>query len=130
MDTKIILKPVDEIIPYANNPRRNDKAVNAVAESIKQFGFKQPIVIDDGGVVVCGHTRLKAAKKLGIKTVPCIVAEDLTPEQIKAYRLADNKTAELAEWDMELLPLELDDLQEFDMTLFGFETPKGKAEVI
>ena len=130
MDTKIILKSVDEIIPYANNPRRNDKAVDAVAESIKQFGFKQPIVIDGGGVVVCGHTRLKAAKKLGIKTVPCIVAEDLTPEQIKAYRLADNKTAELAEWDMELLPLELDDLQEFDMTLFGFETPKGKAEVI
>ena len=110
MDTKIILKSVDEIIPYANNPRRNDKAVNAVAESIKQFGFKQPIVIDGGGVVVCGHTRLKADKKLGIKTVPCIVAEDLTPEQIKAYRLADNKTAELAEWDMELLPLELDDL--------------------
>lgn len=130
MDTEIILKSVDEIIPYANNPRRNDKAVDAVAESIKQFGFKQPIVIDGGGVVVCGHTRLKAAKKLGIKTVPCIVAEDLTPEQIKAYRLADNKTAELAEWDMELLPLELDDLQEFDMTLFGFETPKGKAEVI
>ena len=84
MDTKIILKSVDEIIPYANNPRRNDKAVDAVAESIKQFGFKQPIVIDGGGVVVCGHTRLKAAKKLGIKTVPCIVAEDLTPEQIKA----------------------------------------------
>lgn len=129
MDTKIILKSVDEIIPYANNPRRNDKAVDAVAESIKQFGFKQPIVIDGGGVVVCGHTRLKAAKKLGIKTVPCIVADDLTPEQIKAYRLADNKTAELAEWDMELLPLELDDLQEFDMTLFGFELPKGKAEV-
>ena len=116
MDTKIILKSVDEIIPYANNPRRNDKAVDAVAESIKQFGFKQPIVIDGGGVVVCGPTRLKAAKKLGIKTVPCIVADDLTPEQIKAYRLADNKTAELAEWDMELLPLELDDLQEFDMT--------------
>lgn len=127
MDTKIILKSVDEIIPYANNPRRNDKAVDAVAESIKQFGFKQPIVIDGGGVVVCGYTRLKATKKLRIKTVPCIVAEDLTPEQIKAYRLADNKTAELAEWDMELLPLELDDLQEFDMTLFGFETPKGKA---
>lgn len=90
MDAKIILKSVDEIIPYANNPRRNDNAVNAVAESIKQFGFKQPIVIDGGGVVVCGHTRLKAAKKLGIKTVPCIVADDLTPEQIKAYRLADN----------------------------------------
>ena len=127
MDTKIILKSADEIIPYANNPRRNDKAVNAVAESIKQFGFKQPIVIDDGGVVVCGHTRLKAAEKLGIKTVPCIVADDLTPEQIKAYRLADNKVGELAEWDWNLLPVEMDGLTGFDMTEFGFE--ENEADV-
>lgn len=130
MDNKIEMRRISDLKPYKNNPRKNDKAVDAVAASIKAFGFKQPVVIDDNGEIIAGHTRLKAAKKLGIKTVPCIVADDLTPEQIKAYRLADNKTAELAEWDMELLPLELDDLQEFDMTLFGFETPKGKAEVI
>lgn len=129
MDSQIVMRKVAELKPYKNNPRKNDKAVDAVAASIKAFGFKQPVVIDDNGEIIAGHTRLKAAKKLGIKTVPCIVADDLTPEQIKAYRLADNKTAELAEWDMELLPLELDDLQEFDMTLFGFELPKGKAEV-
>ena len=129
MDNKIEMRRISDLKPYKNNPRKNDKAVDAVAASIKAFGFKQPVVIDDNGEIIAGHTRLKAAKKLGIKTVPCIVADDLTPEQIKAYRLADNKTAELAEWDMELLPLELDDLQEFDMTLFGFELPKGKAEV-
>ena len=126
MDNKIEMRRISDLKPYKNNPRKNDKAVDAVAASIKAFGFKQPVVIDDNGEIIAGHTRLKAAKKLGIKTVPCIVADDLTPEQIKAYRLADNKTAELAEWDMELLPLELDDLQEFDMTLFGFEMPKGR----
>lgn len=130
MDNKIEMRRISDLKPYKNNPRKNDKAVDAVAASIKAFGFKQPVVIDDNGEIIAGHTRLKAAKKLGIKTVPCIVADDLTPEQIKAYRLADNKTAELAEWDMELLPLELDDLQEFDMTLFGFEMPKGRAEAI
>lgn len=130
MDNKIEMRRISDLKPYKNNPRKNDKAVDAVAASIKAFGFKQPVVIDDNGEIIAGHTRLKAAKKLGIKTVPCIVADDLTPEQIKAYRLADNKTAELAEWDMELLPLELDDLQEFDMTLFGFEMPKGRTEAI
>ena len=130
MDNKIEMRRISDLKPYKNNPRKNDKAVDAVAASIKAFGFKQPVVIDDNGEIIAGHTRLKAAKKLGIKTVPCIVADDLTPEQIKAYRLADNKTAELAEWDMELLPLELDDLQEFDMTLFGFEMPKERAEAI
>ena len=130
MDSKIEMRRISDLKPYKNNPRKNDKAVDAVAASIKAFGFKQPVVIDDNGEIIAGHTRLKAAKKLGIKTVPCIVADDLTPEQIKAYRLADNKTAELAEWDMDLLPLELDDLQEFDMTLFGFEMPNGRAEAI
>lgn len=130
MDTNIVLKPINEITPYPGNPRRNDKAVDAVAESLKQFGFKQPVVIDKDCVVVCGHTRLKAAGKLGLKTVPCIVADDLTPEQIKAYRLADNKTGELAEWDVDLLPIELNGLEEFDMTLFGFEARTEKAEVI
>lgn len=130
MDNKIEMRRISDLKPYKNNPRKNDKAVDAVAASIKAFGFKQPVVIDDNGEIIAGHTRVKAAKKAGYHEVPCIIASDLTPEQIKAYRLADNKTAELAEWDMELLPLELDDLQEFDMTLFGFEMPKGRTEAI
>ena len=93
---KIKNLPITELKPYENNPRINDAAVPAVAESIKQFGFKQPIVIDKNNVIVCGHTRYKAAIKLGLKTVPCVIADDLTDEQIKAYRLADNKVSELA----------------------------------
>lgn len=116
---KIIDKKLSELTPYANNPRLNDGAVDAVAASIKAFGFKVPIVIDADGVIVAGHTRLKAAQKLGLKTVPCIVADDLTPEQVKAFRLADNKVGELAEWDFEKLDLELEEL-DFDMTPFGF----------
>ena len=112
---------VDELTPYENNPRNNEKAVDAVAASIKEFGFKQPIVIDANNVVVCGHTRLLAAKKLGIKTVPCVVADDLTEEQIKAYRLADNKVAELAGWNDELLAFEMSAIQEIDMSAFGFD---------
>lgn len=113
----------DKLIPYENNPRNNDGAVDAVAASIKEFGFKIPIIVDKDMVVVAGHTRLKAAKKLGLEKVPCIVADDLTDKQIKAFRLADNKTAELAEWDVEALALELDDLDGmgFDMSEFGFE---------
>ena len=95
---KIINKQIKELVPYQNNPRKNDKAVDAVAASIKQFGFKQPIVIDKDNVIVCGHTRYKAAQKLRLKEVPCIMADDLTDDQIKAFRRADNKTAELAEW--------------------------------
>lgn len=106
--------------PYGRNPRKNDDAVPYVAESIKQFGFKVPIVIDRGGVIVAGHTRYKAAKKLGMETVPCIVADDLTEEQIKAFRLADNKVAEKAVWDFELLGTELEELFEFNMSDFGF----------
>lgn len=112
--------PTDDLIPYANNPRRNDTAVDKVANSIKEFGFRVPIVVDADNVIVAGHTRLKAAKKLGLKSVPCVVADDLTEDQIKAYRLADNKVSELAEWDFELLDLELDDI-ELDMSQFGFE---------
>lgn len=113
----------DKLIPYENNPRNNDGAVDAVAASIKEFGFKAPIIVDKDMVVVAGHTRLKAAKKLGLEKVPCIIADDLTDEQIKAFRLADNKTAELAEWDVEALALELDDLDGmgFDMSEFGFD---------
>lgn len=116
----IIEKPIDEVIPYEKNPRINDNAVPAVMKSIEEFGFKVPIVIDKNGTIVTGHTRLKAAKKLGMKTVPCIVADDLTPEQIKAFRLADNKVAEAAEWDMELLNEELDGIVDIDMSDFNF----------
>ena len=127
----IIEKKLTEIIPYEKNPRKNDEAVKYVAESIKQFGFKVPIVIDKNNVIVAGHTRYKASKKLGLKEVPCIVADDLTEEQIKAYRLADNKVAEQAEWDIELLDEELDSILDIDMADFGFElnlesTEKGK----
>lgn len=117
---QIIYKTIDELKPYKNNPRQNDNAVDAVAASIRQFGFKVPIVIDAGNEIVAGHTRLKAAKKLGLTEVPCIIADDLTPDQIKAFRLADNKTAELAEWDFELLELELNDI-DLDMSMFGFD---------
>ena len=118
---EIIEKKIEDITPYEKNPRRNDKAVDAVANSIKEFGFKVPIVIDKDGIIVAGHTRYKAAKKLRMKSVPCIVASDLTNEQIKAFRLSDNRTAELAEWDMELLTEELDDILNIDMSEFGFD---------
>lgn len=116
--------PVDRIIPYENNPRDNKDAVKAVAESIQMFGWKVPIVIDSNNVIVCGHTRLLAAKKLNIDSVPCIRANDLTEEQIQAYRLADNKTAELSKWDSEKLDLELEQLSEIgiDMSKFGFDS--------
>lgn len=114
------MKNVEEIIPYVNNPRKNDKAVEAVASSIKNFGFKVPIVIDNFNEIINGHTRLKAAKKLGLKEVPCIIAKDLTEEQIKAFRLADNKVAEIAEWDFELLEAEIG-LLNMDMEQFGFD---------
>ena len=114
-------KKLTDIKPYEKNPRKNEEAVKYVAESIKQFGFKVPIVIDKDSVIVAGHTRYKAAKKLGLSEVPCIIADDLTEEQIKAFRLADNKVAEKAEWDFDLLADELDDLFDFDMSVFGFE---------
>ena len=119
---EILNRKVKDLIPYEKNPRKNDEAVKNVKASIEQFGFKVPIVIDADGVIVAGHTRLKAAKELGMKEVPCIVADDLTPEQIKAYRLADNMTASKSEWDVELLNTELLDLEaNFDMSDFGFE---------
>lgn len=119
MDIKEI--ELSKIKPYEKNPRKNAEAVQYVANSIKSFGFKVPIVIDRDGVIVAGHTRYKAAKKLGLKAAPCIVADDLSPEEIKAFRLADNKVAEQAEWDLELLDEELADLLEFDMSQFGFD---------
>lgn len=111
---------IKELIPYENNPRKNDKAVEQVANSIKEFGFKVPIVIDKDNIIVAGHTRLKAAKKLGLDKVPCIVADDLTEDQINAFRLADNKVAEMAEWDFDKLEAELANIS-MDMFEFGFE---------
>lgn len=121
-------KLLSELIQYEKNPRKNDNAVDYVANSIKEFGFKVPIVIDSNNVIICGHTRYKAAKKLKLKTVPCIIADDLNEEQIKAYRLADNKVAELAEWDFGLLSEELDEIFDIDMEDFGFslETEEEK----
>ena len=118
---QIVEKKIEEIKPYEKNPRKNDGAVDAVASSIKEFGFKVPVVIDKDNVIVCGHTRYKAAQKLGLQVVPCVVADDLTGEQIKAYRLADNKVSELAEWDIDLLGEELDGIFDIDMSDFGFD---------
>ena len=118
---KVHTKKTADLIPYENNPRRNDKAVDAVAASIREFGFKVPIIIDKENVVVAGHTRLKAAQKLEIEEVPVIIADDLTEEQVKAFRLADNKTAELAEWDFDSLIPELQGIAELDMSAFGFD---------
>lgn len=112
---------VEDIREYEDNPRNNDGAVEAVAESIRRFGWKVPIVIDADSVIVAGHTRFKAAKRLGMDKVPCIVADDLTDEQVRAYRLADNKTAELSEWDFSLLEKELAGLEGFGMEAFGFD---------
>ena len=114
---QIVIKKVSELIPYVNNARKNDQAVDAVASSIKNYGFKQPIVIDSQGEVIAGHTRLKASQKLGLDEVPCVIADDLTPAQVKAYRIADNKVSELSEWDYDLLKLELEDIEGFT----GFE---------
>lgn len=124
----IVEKKLSEITPYEKNPRNNDNAVDPVAESIKEFGFKVPIVIDKDGVIVAGHTRYRAAKKLKLKTVPCIIADDLDDEQIKAFRLADNKVGELAEWDDELLNQQLDEIFNIDMELFGFEFIEEKED--
>lgn len=118
MEVKIV--PIDSVTPYPDNPRNNDDAVDPTAESIKQFGWQQPIVVDKDMVVIAGHTRLKAAQKLDLKTVPIVIA-DLSDEQTRAYRLADNKTGELARWDFTELEKELSDIEEIDMTEFGFE---------
>jgi ParB/RepB/Spo0J family partition protein len=119
-DMEIIFLRTSEIIPYENNPRHNDEAVEQVSASIREFGFKVPIIIDKDNVIVAGHTRLKASEALGLEKVPCIRADDLTEDQIKAFRLADNKVSELATWDTEKLSIELDEI-EMDMSEFGFD---------
>ena len=117
----IVYKKIKEIQPYKGNPRDNNDAVEFVANSIKEFGFQVPIVIDKNNIIVAGHTRYKASKKLKLKEVPCIIADNLTDEQIKAYRLADNKTGEISTWNIDLLNLELNDIGiDFNMTDFGF----------
>ena len=112
---------LDELKPYENNPRNNEEAVEPVAKSIKEFGFKVPIVIDKNNIIIAGHTRYKAAKKLGLNKVPCIVADDLTDEQVNAFRLVDNKVGEIATWDLELLNIELENILDIDMSEFSFD---------
>lgn len=132
LEAEVEVKDIEigRIRPYEDNPRHNDDAVGAVAESIRQFGWKQPIVVDKDGVIVAGHTRYKAAQKLGYETVPCVMADDLTEEQVRAYRLADNKTADLAEWDFGKLNRELANIAEIDMSTFGFGGEEGEVEIV
>lgn len=120
---QIVYRRVDELIPYINNPRHNENAVDGVAASIREFGFKVPMIVKTNGEIVTGHTRILAAKKLGIDEVPTICADDLTDAQIKAFRLADNKVSEKSGWDFEKLEIELEGLDELgvDMSDFGFE---------
>ncbi|WP_304576326.1 ParB N-terminal domain-containing protein [uncultured Clostridium sp.] len=120
---KLIELSIDEIIPYENNPRKNDNAVDKVAESIKEFGFKVPIIIDKDNIIIAGHTRYKAAKKLDIKKVPVIITEDLTEEQVKAFRIMDNKSSEFATWDYEALLVEMESLklEDYNLELTGFD---------
>jgi len=123
-EMKVQYVSVDEITPYENNPRNNEGGVGAVANSIRKFGWRVPILVDEENVIIAGHTRLKAAKKLGLERVPIVVASGLTPAQCKAYRLADNKTSELSHWNFDTLNIELDDLLKFpdiDMGEFGFK---------
>lgn len=117
---EVLQRPIREITPYENNPRNNDSAVDAVAASIREFGWQQPIVVDKDGVIIAGHTRYKAARKLGLAEVPVVVADNLTEEQIKAYRLAD--------WDMDLLSKELAGIS-MDMAQFGFDEKELETEI-
>ena len=118
---EIVYKQVSALHPYERNPRKNRDAVKAVAASIEAFGFKVPIVVDSNCTIIAGHTRLMAAKQLGMKEVPCVIADDLSEDQIKAFRLADNRVGEMATWDQDLLPMELADIV-MPMTDFGFQT--------
>lgn len=117
---KVIEKKITDLIPYENNPRINDRAVDAVAASIREFGFKVPIICDAHCVIVGGHTRLKAAEKLGLDKVPVIIADDLTEEQIREFRIIDNKSQELADWDLQAMKDELASISGIDMAEFGF----------
>lgn len=118
---EIITKKINDLKPYLNNPRNNARAIEPVKESILKFGFKVPIVIDKNNIIVCGHTRFYASKEIGLETVPCIIADDLTDEQINAFRLVDNRTSEFADWNYEKLAEELSALNEFDLDAFIFD---------
>ena len=121
-EMEVVEMDIEKIIPYINNPRRNDDSVDLVASSIHEYGFRQPIVVDKDNIIIVGHTRYKAALKLGLKTVPVSVADDLTPAQVKAYRIADNKVGERSTWDNASLKVELEELKEedIDLSLVGF----------
>ena len=121
--------PIDDIKPYINNPRLNEEAIPYVMNSIKEFGFKNPIILDKNNVIVAGHTRIKASKELGIKDIPCIIADDLTEEQVKAFRLADNKVAEKSMWDYTKLDEELDNILDIDMSMFDFDINTDDLEL-
>ena len=118
---KIVTKKIKDITPYWNNPRKNEKAIDAVMNSIDEFGFKNPIIIDKEGVIISGHTRRLAAIKLGMKEVPCIVGDYLTESQVKAFRLADNRVSEIATWDDDLLKEEMKNVLDMDLDIYGFD---------
>lgn len=118
---KIVMKKIKDITPYMNNPRKNDKAIDAVMHSIEEFGFKNPIIIDKDGVIISGHTRRLAAIKLGLREVPCIVGSHLTDAQVKAFRLADNRVSEIAVWDDDLLKEEMKNVLDMDLDIYGFD---------
>lgn len=125
---RVVMKPVESIHPYENNPRYNDSAVPYVKNSIQEFGFKVPIIVDEAGSIVCGHTRYKVALELGMSHVPCIVASDLTPKQIQAFRLVDNKVSEFSSWDFSKLEIEIGELDaEFNLDDFGFFSDSERA---
>ena len=126
---EIVYKNIDELIPYENNPRINDEAVEYVANSIKEFGFRNPIILDKNNVIICGHTRLLASKELKLKEVPCIIADDLTDEQVKALRLADNKVAEKSMWDYSKLDEELENILDIDMSKFDFKLDEDNIDL-
>ena len=121
--------PINDIKPYKNNPRLNEDAIPYVMNSIKEFGFKNPIILDKNNVIVAGHTRLESAKRLDMKEVPVIYADDLTEEQIKAFRLADNKVAEKSLWDYTKLDEELDSILDIDMSMFDFDINTDDLEL-
>ena len=120
-EMKIVTKKIKDLIPYENNPRRNDKAVEAVMNSIKEFGFQSPIIIDKNNVIISGHTRRLAAIRLKMTEVPCYIAEDLTEEQAKAFRLADNRVASFATWDEAKLSKEISSILNIDLSDYGFK---------
>lgn len=135
----VVYKKIEDVQPYDNNPRKNEAAVPYVKNSIKEFGFKVPVLIDENGVIVCGHTRYEAAKELGYKEIPCVVADNMTEQQIKMFRLVDNKTHEVSKWDFEKLNEELDGIFDINMEEFGFtdiavpaipETKKKEARTV